>query len=187
MLRRAARGASDWLGRAKGLGQPIRAILTDYIEVFKDLAKGARRRPFKASFYLSVGSLITAAVRTRPDYAQYLNDVLGYANELSLCSEQVRNPQAKNYIDDVITSHSDKRLTYVNLGVAALIIRKPSSAYCCNFQETCSSLQPRLWTLTQRVVDVGVAGHWLLLDTELKDFDVNDNQLSSLPNQQQQL
>ncbi len=185
VLRQATRGASDWVGRAKGLGQPVRAILTDYIEVFKDLGKASWNHPFKASIYLSIGSLVTAAVTTRPDYRQYLNDVLGYANELSMCSEHVRNPRAQNYIDDVIRCHSDKRLTYVNLGIAALIIRQPRSAYCCNFQETCSSLQPRLWTLGQRVVDVGVAGRWLLLDTELKDYDINDTQLSSLPNQKQ--
>ncbi len=182
VLRRSTRGASSWVKRAKGLGQPIRAILSDYVEVFKDLGKAAWKRPFKATVYISVGSLITAVVKMRPDYSLYLNDVLNYANELSMCSEEVRNPRAKEYIDDIIVCHNDRRLTYVNLGVTALIIRKPHSDHCCNFQETCTSLQPRMWTIGQRVVDVGVAGHWLLLDTELKDYDVNDTQLSTLSN-----
>ncbi len=181
----ARREASSLVKRAKGLGQPVKAILTDYAQVFKDLFISARKHPFKTTVYISLGSLLVAAVKKRPDYTLYLNDVLVYGNELSMCSEAVRNPSAVNYIDDIITHHYDRGLTYINLGVVALIMRKSRSAHCSNFHETCSSLQPRLWTCGERVMDVGVWGHWLLLDTNLKDFDVNTEQLSHLPNHEQ--
>ena len=179
------REAGSWVKRAKGLGQPVKAILVDYAHVFKDLFTSARSHPLKATAYISVGSLLVAAVKKRPDYTQYLNDVLTYGNELSMCSDMVRNPTAVNYIDDIIKHHYDRSLTYINLGVVALIMRNPHSAQCSNFRETCSSLQPRLWTCGERVMDVGVWGRWLLLDTNLKDFDVNTEQLSHLSNQEQ--
>lgn len=177
------RGVSSWVKRANSLGQPIRAILFDYAEVFKELFQSAWKTPIKSITYLSMGSLTVAAVRTRPDYRGYINNVLEYANDLSMCSEAVRNPMAKCYIDDIIKMHSNGYLTYINLGIVALIMRKAHSAYCSNFHETCPSLQPRLWTWKECVMDVGVWGQWLLLETELKDYDVNNEQ-SDLSSQQ---
>ena len=181
LMRRAlpARRASSWVRRANSLGQPIRAILTDYADVFTDLFKSSWKHPFRTVAYISIGSLIIAAVSKRPDYNGYLNDVLGYSNELSMCSDLVRNPKAKRYIDNIITMHSDGYLTYINLGVVALIKRRAHSAHCSNFHETCPSLQPRVWRSVERVVDVGVWGRWLLLDTELKDYDINEEELLS--------
>ena len=171
------RGATSYTGGLYKLGQPIRAILSDYVDVFTELFTSCKKHPIKAFVYLSCGGVITTGCIKRPDRASYVNDVLEYSNELSMCSEVVRSPKAKRYIDTLIAMETDGYLKYVNLGIAALIIRKNHSAYCSNYHETCSSLQPRFWQLHERVVDVGVWDRWLLLETELNGYDVNDEEL----------
>ena len=159
------------------LGQPLKEILTDYVEVAKDLIQGARQRPVKAALYLISGTAFTITWRKRPDYASYINDVVEYANELSMCSELVRRPSAKQYIDTITRQHSDGYLRYVNLGLVAIILQRSYSPSCSNYHETCKHLQPRVWTLTERVVDVGFWGQWRNLEMEMLDFDVNEEEL----------
>ena len=156
------------------LGQPLKEILTDYVEVGKDLIQGARRRPIKTALYLTSGAAFTITWRKRPDYTSYINDVVEYANELSMCSEVVRRPSAKLYIDSVFKQHSDSYLRYVNLGLVAIILRRNYSPSCSNYHEMCKHLQPRIWTVLERVVDVGFWGQWRNLEKEMLDFDVNE-------------
>ena len=158
------------------LGQPLKVILTDYAEVAKDIVLGARKRPLKAALYLTFGTAFTTTWRRRPDYASYINDVVDYANELSMCSETVRRPSAKLYIDTIAKQHSDGYLRYVNLGLVAIILRRNYSPLCSNYHETCQHLLPRYWTVLERVVDVGFWGRWRNLDKEMIDFDINDEE-----------
>ena len=160
------------------LGQPLKNILTDYVEVIKDLVLGARRRPVKAALYLLSATAFTTTWKKRPDYAGYINDVVDYANELSMCSETIRRPSAKRYIDTIARLHSDGYLKYINLGLVAIILRRGYSSSCSNYHETCRHLQPRLWTLPERVVDVGFWGQWQNLEREMLDYDIiNEEEL----------
>ena len=161
------------------LGQPLKEILTDYVEVFKEIVVGARKRPFKAATYLISIATFTTTWRRRPDCASYINDVLDYANELSMCSEVVRRPSAKQYIDTITKQHADGYLRYINLGLIAIILRQNYSPSCSNYHETCEHLQPRMWTIGERVVDVGFWGQWRNLEKEMLDFDVNEEELAN--------
>lgn len=171
------RGATSYTGGISKLGQPIRAILSDYVDVFSELFISCKKRPIKTLVYLSLGGMIMTGFIKRPDRTSYVNDVLEYSNELSMCSEIVRSPKAKQYIDTLITMETDGYLGYINLGIAALIIRKSHSTYCSNYHDTCSMLQPRFWHMHEMVVDVGVWSRWLLLETEMNEYDVNDDEL----------
>lgn len=159
------------------MGQPLRALLSDYADVFKDLFSSCLNRPVKTLVYLSVAGGLSLGCVNRPDMRAYVNDVLEYSNELSMCSAAIRSPKAKRYIDSLITMETDGYLQCVNVGIASLIIRKHHSTYCSNYHKTCPSLQPRSWTVHERVVDIGVWGQWLLLETEMKDYDINSEQL----------
>ena len=162
------------------LGRPLRDILTDYVEVAKDLVQGAKQRPVKAALYLTSAALFTATWRKRPDYASYVDGVVNYANELGMCSETVRKPSAKRYLDDLSKLHADGRLKYVNLGVVAVVLKRDYSPSCANYHETCQHLQSRWWTMRERVVDVGFWDRWRNLELEMIDFDVNEEELDQL-------
>ncbi len=158
-------------------GQPLRVIFLDYLEVGRDVAAGARRRPLKALFYGFLAGLIGASWRRTPDLASFENNVLEYSNELSMCSKPLRNPHAQSYIERLISLKSESHLRYTSLGVCSVVTRRVSVPECCNYHEVCPHLRPRWWTGYNRVVDVGVWGRWLLLERNMLDFDINEEYL----------
>ena len=165
-------------------GQPLRVIFLDYVEVGKDVARGTLQRPIRSILYGLIGGLVITAWRKNPDYASFENDVLEYSNELSLCSKPLRNPRAQAYIERLIGLKSDGYLRHISFGVFSIMILRSVSPSCKNYHEVCPYLQPRLWTVYERVVDVGVWGKWLLLERHMVDFDVNQEALEkSLANQ----
>ena len=158
-------------------GQPVKTILNDYVDVTKDALSGMWKHPVKALLYALSGGAIVAAWKKRPDFAGYVNDVLEYSNEISQCSTVIRNPHAQAYIERCIHLKSEGYLLYMNFGIFSIILLRKHSPECKNYHETCKHLQPKFWTVYERVVDVGFWGKWHVLEQQMVDFDVNGEQL----------
>jgi len=166
--------------RASSLGQPLKTIIVDYADVFADIYKSSVSRPFRTLAYIAMGTTIITVALRRPGYTEYMDNVVNSANELGMCSEMVRNPVSKNYIDSILSEHSNGRLSCVNLGLVSIIVRREVSNEVCNYQATCKWLQPRPWSLLERVVDCGAWGHWWGLENAMVDYDINTTELESL-------
>ena len=156
------------LGRR--LSQPIRSLVNDYYEVLKDTAVTLKRKPFRAVTLSLISAAGAYLWRTNPTHTTYCDEILQYSNEISQCSVYTRNPVAQDYINHVIYLNCNSSLKYINLGFLSLVVERPHAKDCANYLETCKELQPRWWQY--RVLDVGVANKWLLLEREMVDFDV---------------
>lgn len=166
--------SSSLVRKAAKWGQPLKNIISDYVEVSKDVAKDARTSPLKYLTLCLLGGVITLFNRKCPNLKDYHSEIIDYSNEIGLCADATRNLKSKVHIDNMSTLLADKYLQCFSFGVFSVIIRRHSSAHCHNYHQICGHLQPRLWTLHERVVDIGVWGQWLLLDKVMKDFDVNE-------------
>ncbi|CAL8342809.1 unnamed protein product [Merluccius merluccius] len=49
------------------------------------------------------------------------------------------------------------------------------------YEAQCGNLSISWKSLPQRLLDVGFAGRWWLLDSKMKDYDVNDVEFKNLP------
>lgn len=163
--------------RIESWGQPLRIIFLDYVEVGRDIATGIRRSPLKALVYGFMAGILGTSWRRNPDMASFVNNVLEYSNELSMCGETERNPAALAHIERLISLNSDGYLRRINLGVCSVVMQRVSSPQCCGYHEVCPHLQPRVWHAYQRILDIGVWGRWLLLERNMVDFDINEKQL----------
>ena len=165
--------------RASSWGQPLKNIITDYVEVSKDIATGLKKSPVKSSLWLVLGGFITAFYKKCPNLSCYRSDVIEYCNELGLCAEGARSGQAKSYVDRVSTLLHDDQVQYVSLGVVAIVMQRPSSPRCKNYHETCPHLRPRIWRLHDRVLDIGVWNQWVYLERNMLNFDINESEFST--------
>ena len=163
-------------GKAAKWGQPLKNILSDYVEVSKDVAKDARSYPLKYLTLGMFGCVITCVCRRCPNLKDYHSEIIEYSNEIGLCADTTRNSRSKGHVDDMSMLLADRYLQCINFGIFSVIIRRPSSAQCRNYHQVCAHLHPRVWTFHERVVDVGVWGQWLFLDKIMKDFDVNETE-----------
>lgn len=165
--------------RARRWGEPLKIIVTDYVEVSKDVGAELKRSPVKSLLWLLLGGAITACHVKCPSLSCYKSEVINYCNELGMCAERTRSQHAKHYVDQVSTLLTDGHIKYVNFGVCAIVMQAPNSSRCFNYHETCTHLQPRIWTFSDRVIDIGVWNNWLALRKAMVDFDVNENEFSS--------
>ena len=158
-------------------GQALRNIMLDYVEVSRDIFKDMKKSPVKSVIYLGLGGAGILLCARSPTLTDYHSEIVEYSNEIGLCAQATRNPVCKAHVDRMSTLLVDGYLLCISFGLFSLILLRPSSSHCCNYHQVCPHVQPRLWTLPDRVVDVGVMGHWLVLRKTMKDFDVNLSEL----------
>lgn len=168
----------EFVKKASKWGQPLKSIMLDYVEVSKDAATELKKNPVKSMVWLVFGGIVTACYKKCPNLSCYENDIIEYSNEIGLCAETTRNYQTMVYIDRISTLLNDGSIQFVNLGIFSLIIKRPQSAKCCNYHETCTHLQPRVWTFHHRLIDIGMWNQWLILKKTMVDFDVNENEFT---------
>ena len=177
MALRVAQARKVIVSKASTWGQPLRNIIMDYLDVSKDLFKDMRSSPVKSTLLLSLSGLGIVCYAKCPTLTDYHSEIIEYSNEIGLCAESTRNKRCKMHVDSMSTMLVDGYLEYMNFGLFSVILQRPNSSKCYNYHEVCTHLQPRLWTLPDRVVDVGVLGQWRILNKTMKDFDVNQDEL----------
>lgn len=170
--------AGKVISKASKLGQPLKSMMLDYVEVFRDIWADFKTNPVKAIFVLSLGGIGTAFAKRCPDYNSYKNEIIEYSNELGLCAETSRNQQTKLYVDNISAMINNCSVRQLNLGVCTVIMEKPYSCNCQNYHEVCKYLQPRKWMFYHRIIDVGVWNHWIVLTRTMTDFDVNEEEFN---------
>ncbi len=175
MAARMTLARSTIFTKANSLGQPFKNIIMDYMEVSKDIQKDSRNSPVKYIMFLAMTGFGSFLYTKCPSMSDYQSEIIEYSNEIGLCAESTRNMKCKRHVDTMSTMLVDGYLDCVNFGLFSVVVQRPSSSRCHNYHQVCPHLQPRLWMLPSRVLDVGVMGQWIVLEKIMKDFDVNED------------
>ena len=156
-------------------------LLGDYKEACREIVVGAWERPVKASAYLSLLGGVWASFYTNPSEDSFEADLMDMASQLGLLSPWTRNGVSDGHVQKLFKLHSEGCLRYVSLGVASLTYRADYDPDSSLYEARCSALTVPLRELTERLLDVGFAGRWWVLDTKMKEYDVNDEEFRHLP------
>lgn len=76
---------------------------------------------------------------------------------------------------------NEGRLRHLSVGVFTLVYRSDFDPDAMLYEAQCSSLSVPWRELPQRVLDVGFLGRWWILDSKMKDYDVNEEEFKHLP------
>lgn len=170
-----------FIRRAMKWGQPLKNILTDYVEVSKDVFTESKANPAKSIIFVILCGMVSVCVKRCPDFNSFKKELIECSNELGLCPEVIRNDQTKSCIDRITALLNNGCIRHLNLGVFSLMIQRPHSSKCCNYHEVCKHLQPRFYQQIE-VIDIGVWNKWLILNKTMVNFDVNDSEFPSREN-----
>lgn len=165
-------------GRA---GVWFRSLLTDYKEACREAVVGARDRPLKASVYLGVLGGMYACCYTNPDDSSFETSLLETSNRLALLSPWIRSGTSDGHIQTLVKLRNEGRLRYASLGIASLTYYADYDAESSLYEARCSAISVPWSELHKRVLDVGFAGRWWVLDHKMKDFDINEEEFKHLP------
>ncbi|XP_023666485.2 mitochondrial import inner membrane translocase subunit Tim29 [Paramormyrops kingsleyae] len=162
--------------RNSRLGVWCSSLLSDYKEACREVIVGAYQQPLKASIYLGLLGGAWACYYTNPDDASFETSLLETANKLGLLSPWIRNGSSDGHVQDLLRLRNQSRLRHLSLGVASLAYHVDYDPAASLYEAQCSALSVPWAELPGRVLDVGFAGRWWVLDTRMKDYDVNEEE-----------
>ncbi|KPP62558.1 hypothetical protein Z043_119249 [Scleropages formosus] len=167
--------------RNSRLGLWCASLLGDYREACREVVVGAWERPLKASAYIGLLAGAWVSYRTNPDDGSFESGLLEMANKLGLLSPWIRSGPSDSHVQGLLQLRNQGRLRYASLGVASVMYRADYDPATGLYEARCSFLSAPWAELPGRVLDVGFAGRWWLLDARMRDYDVNEEEFQHLP------
>ncbi|XP_051570920.1 mitochondrial import inner membrane translocase subunit Tim29-like [Myxocyprinus asiaticus] len=158
-----------------------RSLLGDYKEACREVVLGARERPLKASVYLGLLGGMYACFYTNPDDASFETSLLETSNRLALLSPWIRSGTSDGHVQSLVKLQNEGRLRYASLGIASLTYYTDYDPDSSLYEARCSAISVPWAELPKRILDVGFAGRWWVVDHKMKDYDINEEEFKHLP------
>jgi hypothetical protein len=157
----------------------MKALMRDYTTSIKDGFKSAQDYPVRAALYTGAVGGLVALNYTNPTYASYIQRVVEANDELGLISDTIRSKRADNLVQNVFRLHAQSRLRRQNFLVFSVVLAQRHADPTCIYEARCTTLNRfELSDYLGRVLDFGIAGRWLALQTALVDCDVNEGEFA---------
>jgi len=145
------------------------------------MAVGSWERPLKASVYAALLAGSWACCSTRPDRASFEAALLQHCNRLGLLSAWTRSGAADGHVQSLVKLGNEGRLRHASAGLFSLVYRSDHAPDTALYEARCSDLAAPWRQLPARLLDVGFAGRWWVLDSRMKNYDVNQEEFKHLP------
>lgn len=142
---------------------------------------GAWERPVKASVYAALLGGAWACFRTNPDRFSFEAALLECSGQLGLLSQWIRSASSDGHMLTLLKLRNEGRLRHLSLGVLTLVYHSDFDPDVTLYEAQCSNLSVPWREFPQRVLDVGFAGRWWILNSKMKDYDVNEGEFQHLP------
>ncbi|XP_019962102.1 mitochondrial import inner membrane translocase subunit Tim29 [Paralichthys olivaceus] len=158
-----------------------RSLVSDYKEACREIVLGAWGRPAKATVYLTLMGGASACVYTNPDQSSFEAALLERSNQLGLLSPWIRNATSDGHIQNLVKLRNEGRLQHASLGLLSLVYWANYDTDSALYEAQCSNLSMPWLEFHQRVLDVGFGSRWWILDSKMRDYDVNEDEFKNLP------
>ncbi|XP_061567385.1 mitochondrial import inner membrane translocase subunit Tim29 [Cololabis saira] len=162
-----------------------RSMLSDYKEACREVVVGARDQPLKASVYVSLLGGAWACFHTSPDQSSFEATMWERSNQLGLLSPWIRNASSDGHVQSLVKLHNEGRLRHASLGLFSVVYQADYDPDTMLYEAQCSDLAVPWRELPRRVLDIGFIGHWWILNSKMKDYDINENEFKHLPAEMQ--
>lgn len=167
--------------KQRKLGRSAYNVFVDYKAVFVDFCQYAKKKPIRSATTLATLLGLYYVYEQNPDVNSYEDAVLECANELLQISHLIRNPSSDNYVQKLLKYRSQERIRIQSFGILTLVSVAEFGPSCDLYENHCEYVQPRWTTFPQRVIDIGILGHWYCLEKAMIDYDVNEAELANCP------
>lgn len=171
--------------KQRKLGRSAYNVFVDYKAVFRDSYLYAKEKPLRSVTTLGALLGLYYLYQENPDVNSYEDALLECSNELLQISHFIRNPSSDNYVQKLLKYRNQERIRIQSFGILSLVWVSEFGPSCDLYEKHCEYVQPRWKTFPQRVIDIGILGHWYFLERAMKDYDVNEAELADCPSDTQ--
>ncbi|KAJ8714641.1 hypothetical protein PYW07_002866 [Mythimna separata] len=148
-------------------------LIGDYRQMLVDLRTDIQDEPLKAmKWTAAIGSLTFLSLKnpSELDFKDFLKRI---NNEAVMVSPDCLNPKTANHLWYLDTCYNQGTIKYYSLGIFSIMYTTDLNESCDLYKAKCSYLQPTIFSLPSRIVDVGIMGQWWNLYIKTHDYDVN--------------
>lgn len=157
--------------------QYLRTVWLDYYEVLKEVRRDACNKPLKASAYGIATIFVINLFRTNEGLKSYSAEIVSACNRVGSVVDKCRNPTSKEFVQNIGELHCQGLLRQLDLGFSTLIYKADSNQDIALYRYNCSHLRPSLKEfIHERLVDLGIQGRWLILESKMKNYDINEDE-----------
>ncbi|XP_023813686.1 mitochondrial import inner membrane translocase subunit Tim29 [Oryzias latipes] len=158
-----------------------RSLLSDYREACRDMVVGARERPLKASLYAVALGGGWFCFHSQPGQSEFQAALVERSNQLGLLSPWTRSAASDAHVQNLVKLQSQGRLRLLSLGLLSVVYGVDHDPDTTLYEAQCSSLSAPWREIPHRVLDVGFCWRWWVLESKMKDYDVNEEEFRHLP------
>jgi hypothetical protein len=151
-------------------------ILEDYKAIGKETKEDMKKHPFKTLFYLSGLGAIVGLCKANPNEHVFMQELVENTNELMLVGDTTRNPQSDDYMQMLLKYHNQGRLKRLNIGICSFMYYADHADHIDLYEAHCEHIKPKYKDFKDRILDIGILGHWMALHNMMKDYDINPNE-----------
>lgn len=167
--------------KQRKLGRSAYNVFVDYKAVFVDFCQYVKKKPLRSATTLATLLGLYYIYEENPGTNSYEDAVLECSNDLLQLSHLIRNPSSDNYVRKLLKYRSQGRIRIQSFGLLSVAYVSEFGPSCDLYENHCKYVQPRWNTFPQRVIDIGILGHWYFLEKAMKDYDINEAELANCP------
>lgn len=161
-------------------------VFNDYKQVGYGTLVHAKNHPAKTTLYGLLTGAFVVAYKFNPDYQHYIETRRTQANEMIMCSSSY-NRKTEHYLNCLNKLEYCNNLEYKSYFVFSLILVRNFSLNDSTYEKQCAQLNnPNKYNIfnysnlllrfLSRVVDIGFLNNWYFLNSNFRDFDINEEE-----------
>ena len=154
-------------------GNYVKFIWDDYMYVFQEIGKDMKAYPFKTTAYLSVLGGFVTLWKTNPGEREFREQLTLNSHKLLQLGEAIRNPYADIHMQKIHEFYNSGRIRRLSIGFCSIMWVDNYHSEVDVYIARCKPLRVGWLNLKDKVIDIGVLNRWWLLESAMKDYDVN--------------
>ena len=155
------------------IGQYFANIYNDYRTVAVEAAQDAKLHPFKTGVYFALLSVAGYFTKTNPTKRQFESELTECANDIAVVGEPVRSPHSDTHVQHLVCCTNAGLLRRTTFGIFSVMWIDNYDPAVDVYEARCKLLKVGWLEWPERIVDIGVLGHWRWLEQAMIDYDIN--------------
>ncbi|KAL5236450.1 hypothetical protein ACI65C_003860 [Semiaphis heraclei] len=149
------------------------SVAKDYFESTVGIGTYVRANPLKSSLAVVTASCVYYCASNNPSERNYRSEILECANTMLYISPAVRNPSTVEHLEYIEKCYNSGIVKRLNLLLFSVIWIDEFNDDIQAYKANCKYLKPSIFSVYQRVIDIGFLNVWWNLKKIMVDYDVN--------------
>ena len=148
----------------------------EYKEVLTSILVDCKQKPVKSSIISCGLACLLLLYQRNPSYNKFLSQLNAASCDLFSVGEPIRSPYCQQRLGQLSQMHRLQQLNYTSFVLFSILWHSDQNRDLKSYISTCKFLAigwNQLFS-ENRIVDFGIGGRWILIDTLMIDYDINE-------------